>query len=1054
MTRVADIADLERRAKAAFDAVVERTAGEREAAIAHMCGDDETLRARVRSLLAAHDHAENFLDPPPPLFGVAIDEVGAAALAAGAHVSADTARDGDDADDTLIGKHIGRYRVQQKIASGGMGVVYLAEQEHPRRNVALKVIRSGIASRSLLRRFEHEAEVLGQLQHPGIAQVYEAGTFDLGHGGQPYFAMEYVRGRGLLDYCETHALSVPQRLKLLARICDAVHYAHQKGVIHRDLKPDNILVVDDCEPADGLKPVCRTEAIPKILDFGVARATDSDIAVTTLQTDIGQIIGTLPYMSPEQVTGDPKQVDIRSDVYALGVVAWELLTGRTPLDVRHKSVAEAARIIEHTEPPPLSAFGRGAHGKIFRGDLNTILLKALEKDRTRRYQSASDLGEDIRRFLRHEPISARPATTLYQLRKFARRNKALVAGVAGVFLMLVLGVVGTTIGLVHAQRSAGIARQQRASAEQVSAFLQQMLGSVNPATALGRDTALLREILDHAAQRVEEELADQPDIAATLHGVIGRTYASIAEYDPAIEHLQLALDARRSVFGNESVEVVQSAGDLGRALSGASRFAAAHPLLVEALETSRRLNGPGHPETARCMNDLGNQRRASGAYAEAETLLRQAVQILEGARPEEDPARLRANNDLAGVLLTRRKLKEARPLFEQVRDVRHRTLAPESPELALAEANLARVLTELNEFDAALPHMQRALVIYRKVLPSGHDTLAGALLAMASLQYHLRDYEQADSVLQEALDACRTTFGEEHPAVARILQAQANLSGAREDEAERERLCLAALEMRRKTLPADHPDIAQSLRQLSGILLRQGKRTEALQAARDALEIQRVHAPTDFDACETILNLALYELRFGDLTKAESLAREAMDLLARLLGEDHVAVSGVHSRLAAILEAQSRYDEALEWRQRVLDFKRRHNEPANEIAGATEAVGLVLMRLERWSEAEGHLREAMQLFRSVFGAEDFAPARPGSALGECLTKLARYPEAEIELLEAERLSAAHPRARPNVQETRRRLVDLYRAWNKPEQAETWRAKLSAARPDPGERTQR
>jgi predicted Ser/Thr protein kinase len=244
MTRVADIADLERRAKAAFDAVVERTAEERASAIAQICGDDESLRARVRSLLAAHDHAENFLDPPPPLFGVAVDDVSAAALAAEVHASAGADKDAG-ADDTLLGKHIGRYRVLQKIASGGMGVVYLAEQEHPRRSVALKVIRSGIASRSLLRRFEHEAEVLGQLQHPGIAQVYEAGTFDLGHGGQPYFAMEYVRGRGLLDYCGTHELSVPQRLELLARICDAVHYAHQKGVIHRDLKPDNILVIDD-----------------------------------------------------------------------------------------------------------------------------------------------------------------------------------------------------------------------------------------------------------------------------------------------------------------------------------------------------------------------------------------------------------------------------------------------------------------------------------------------------------------------------------------------------------------------------------------------------------------------------------------------------------------------------------------------------------------------------------------------------------------------------------------------------------------------------------------
>lgn len=399
--------------------------GERTEFLDQACAGDSEIRTLVEALLKAD--AE-----PDAMFNDAIPGGGAGVLARAMADSGEL-----DEPEILHPTQVGKYRVLGVLGQGGMGVVYEAEQDDPKRRVALKVVRPDAITRSHLQRFRHETQILGHLRHPGIAQIYEAGTAYSDHGDRAFFAMELVEGETLRQYATTHDPSTTERLELIAALCDIIHYAHQKGVIHRDLKPSNVLIA---EARDSSTAASREDSTPvsfprlKVLDFGVARITDADLQTATLHTSVGQLIGTVPYMSPEQAAGDPTQIDTRSDVYAIGLIACELLTGKLPYDVRGKLVHEAVRVIQEEDPSSLSSINPA-----FRGDIETIVFKAIEKDKDRRYQSAAELAADLRRYLRNEPIEARPASVWYQTRKFARRNRVLVAGVLATVLVAVAG---------------------------------------------------------------------------------------------------------------------------------------------------------------------------------------------------------------------------------------------------------------------------------------------------------------------------------------------------------------------------------------------------------------------------------------------------------------------------------------------------------------------------------------------------------------------------------------------------------------------------------------
>jgi non-specific serine/threonine protein kinase/serine/threonine-protein kinase len=500
-------------------------------------------------------------------------------------------------------KALGHYRIQRLLGEGSMGAVYEAEQEQPRRTVALKVIKPGLAGPDLLRRFELESEALGRLHHPGIAQIYEAGTADNGFGPQPYFAMEFIRGEPLAAYAQSHRLDPRQRLEIMAKICESVHHAHQRGIIHRDLKPGNIIVEESGQP--------------KILDFGVARVTDSD-AYATRQTDAGRLVGTLAYMSPEQVLAEPAELDIRTDVYALGVILFELLAGRLPYRLTPQ-LYEAARIIREEEPARLGSIDR-----TYRGDIETIAAMALEKVKVRRYSSAADLGADIQRYLNDEPIVARRPTATYHLWKFARRNRVLVSGIAAVFVVLIAGIVSSTWEAARALRAEQIAVSERdraaaarqaatqerdralnaervavseteratlaeaqavrerngalseknradsesATAKAINEFLQNDLLAQAGASAQARpDTKpdpdlKVRTALDRAAARIAGKFEIRPVVEAALRRTIGTAYQDLGLYAEAQAQYERALGLRRRVFGDDHTETAGIMNDL------------------------------------------------------------------------------------------------------------------------------------------------------------------------------------------------------------------------------------------------------------------------------------------------------------------------------------------------------------------------------------------------------------------------------------------------------------------------------------------------------------
>ncbi len=648
-----------------FDEACDLTDEEQEALLIETCGDDSELLEEVRQLLVEDSQPHAALNLPPryhvDCFGDSLNVNTSVAMPA----------------------QIGRYNIRGVLGEGGMGIVYEAVQKNPDRSVALKILRGGTITGQFRHRFELEARVLALLQHPGIGQIYEAGTAETDHGSQPYFAMELVRGETITQYADRMDLSVVQRIELMLQVCDAVQYAHQKGVIHRDIKPGNLLVDE--------------HGHVRILDFGVARLTDADLQITMHQTRTGQLVGTLPYMSPEQVAGTIDDLDIRADVYALGIVLYELLAGQLPHDLSTSSVYEATRIIRDDKPVPLSRLNRSLHR-----DVETIVGKALEKDRDRRYGSAAELAADLQRYLYHKPIMARPPSTMYVLSRFVRRNPVIVLSVVLIVMVLLSAAVVSRVQLVRAV-------QAEAEATAVSGFLRELFEGVTPDVAAGADTTVLQGILQQAAIDVDNTLAAYPESRAEIHELVGMVYHSIDEYESSEQHLLTAIDLFMQSVGEGTARTMEAQNELAILYIDWRRHDDALPLLEYLAERRPRILGPTHIYALGSQINLANQYKTMRKYQEARAIYENVIEIGSTVHGESHPYLLNARSGLCNVLDTLGYSEESLPHRQRIVDIRSREFGPNDTATLRAMGNLGDTLRCLGRYDDAISQLDEAI---------------------------------------------------------------------------------------------------------------------------------------------------------------------------------------------------------------------------------------------------------------------------------------------------------------------------------------------------------
>jgi len=931
-----------------FHCAIEITdASERAAYLDRACQGDETLRAEVDLLLASHEEVGDFLETPP--------------------VEADVTLEAPPLLE-IPGTTVGRYTLLEKIGEGGMAVVYMAEQKRPiRRKVAFKIIKLGMDTKQVIARFEAERQALAMMDHPNVAHVYDAGTTET---GRSYFVMELVRGVSLTEYCDKNKLGTHQRLELFIPVCHAVQHAHHKGLIHRDLKPSNIMVTLH----DG-KPV------PKVIDFGVAKATNQELTERTLFTRYAQMIGTPEYMSPEQAEMSGLDIDTRSDVYSLGVVLYELLTGVHPIDpdsMASAALGEIRRIIQEEEPlrpsSKLSSLGEDATRvaqthrtevktlvKCLHQELEWIPLKAMRKDRTRRYQSVLELADDIQNYLDGAPLSAGPESVVYRAKKFVRRNRAFVTGIAAVLAILVAGVVVSTLFAIKAEHA-------RAEAEAVSNFLRKdVLASMNPFESVspfatrGQEVTV-RSVLDTASERLEGKFRDKPLVEASIRQTLGNTYRDLGLHDQAEAHLKRALELYQTQLGSEDPAALTCMTALGRVHFFQARYREAETLLIDVIEGMERVLGREHPGTLLSTVSLGWVYNMQGRLDEAEPLFVRGLETSRRVFGEEDPNTAYFTWGLGFAHEGRGNYEEAERLYTEVWKLRGRTLGEEHLRTLEMEFLLGALYSyRLGRYDKAEPLLERVLEVTDRILGPDHPATLAAKGALGFLYAEQGRYAQAESLVAGTLTTARQAGDGFHAGIWWCVHCLGRLYFLQGQYDKAHELLVPMLGVARQKGGEENPVITLPFKNLVG---------------------------------------QLYTAQ-GDYEKAEKLFKETLDACIRVLGEEHPETLNSLSGLAVLRSKQAQYDQA-----------------------------------------ERLFSQALKGRQDKFGTDNPRTLESLHDFGVMYLEQGRHEDAETKLLAAykgrkSKLGPEHPMTLKSLN----KIIQLYESWERPDEAEKWRAKL-------------